>query len=133
MVIDTSALVAMLNDEPEAQRFEAAVEADPVRLMSTASYLEVAIVIETRFGEAGGRELDLWLHRAGVDLVGVDADQADVARSAYRRYGKGPRRAGLNYGDCFAYALAKVSGEPLLFKGDDLARTDIGVVGAADS
>ena len=133
MVIDTSALVAMLNDEPEAQRFEAAVEADPVRLMSTASYLEVAIVIETRFGEPGGRELDLWLHRAGVDLVGVDADQADVARSAYRRYGKGRHRAGLNYGNCFAYALAKVSGEPLLFKGDDFARTDIGVVGAADS
>jgi ribonuclease VapC len=129
MVIETSALVAMLTDEPDAQRFEAAVEADPVRLMSTASYLEAAIVIEQRFGEPGGRELDLWLHRAGVDLVSVDAEQAEVARSAYRRFGTGRNRAGLNYGDCFAYALAKVSGEPLLYKGDDFANTDIGAVG----
>jgi ribonuclease VapC len=128
MVIETSALVSMLTDEPEARLFEAAVAADPVRLMSTASYLEAAIVIEQRFGEPGGRELDLWLHRAGVDLVGVDADQAEVARSAYRRFGKGCDPAGLNYGDCFAYALAKVSGEPLLFKGGDFVHTDIGVV-----
>lgn len=128
MVIETSALVSMLTDEPEAQRFEAAVAADPVRLMSTASYLEAAIVIEQRFGEPGGRELDLWLHRASVDLVGVDADQAEVARSAYRRFGKGRDPAGLNYGDCFAYALAKVSGEPLLVKGGDFGHTDIGVV-----
>jgi len=131
MVIETSALVAMLTDEPGAQRFEAAVAADPVRLMSTASYVEAAIVIEQRFGEPGGRELDLWLHRASVDLVGVDADQADVARSAYRRFGKGRHRAGLNYGDCFAYALARVSGEPLLYKGDDFVHTDIGVVDTA--
>jgi len=128
MVIDTSALVAMLSDEPEAERFETAVESDQVRLMSTASYLETAIVIETRFGEPGGRELDLWLHRAAVDLVGVDSDQADAARIAYRRYGKGRHRAALNYGDCFSYALAKVSGQPLLFKGGDFARTDIGLV-----
>ena len=128
MVIETSALVSMLTDEPEAQRFEAAVAADPVRLMSTASYLEAAIVIEQRFGEPGGRELDLWLHRADVDLVAVDADQAEVARSAYRRFGKGRGPAGLNYGDCFAYALSKVSGEPLLFKGGDFGHTDIGVV-----
>jgi ribonuclease VapC len=133
MVIETSALVAMLTNEPEAERFEAAVEADPVRLMSAASYLEAAIVVEQRFGEPGGRELDLWLHRAGVDLVSVDAEQADVARSAYRRFGKGRNRAGLNYGDCFAYALAKVSGEPLLYKGDDFAHTDIGAVDAASS
>jgi ribonuclease VapC len=125
MVIDTSALVAMLNDEPEAERFETVVEADHVRLMSAASYLQTAIVIETRFGEPGGRELDLWLHRAAVDLVAVDADQADAARVAYRMYGKGRHRAGLTYGDCFSYALAKVSGQPLLFKGDDFARTDI--------
>jgi ribonuclease VapC len=130
MVIDTSALVAMLNGEPEAERYEEAVAADQVRLMSTASFLETAIVIETRFGEPGGRELDLWLHRAKVDLVGVDSDQADAARVAYRMYGKRRHRAGLNYGDCFAYALAKVSGQPLLFKGNDFAHTDIGVVGA---
>jgi len=94
-------VVAMLGDEPGAQQFEVAVQDDPVRLMSTASYLEAAIVIETRFGEPGGRELDLWLHRAGVDLVGVDADQAEVARAAYRRHGDGRHRAGLSDGDCF--------------------------------
>lgn len=125
MVIDTSALVAMLSDEPEAASFEALVEADPVRLMSTASFLEAAIVIESRFGEAGGRELDLWLYRAAVDLVAVHPDQAETARVAYREYGKGRHPAGLNFGDCFAYALAKVSGEPLLFKGDDFTRTDV--------
>lgn len=125
MVIDTSALVAMLCDEPEARIFEAAVEADPVRLMSVASYLEAAIVIETRFGEAGGRELDLWLHRAAVDLVSVDAGQAEIARNAYRMYGKGRHRAGLNYGDCFSYALATVGGAPLLYKGSDFVHTDV--------
>lgn len=128
MVIDTSALVAMLCDEPEARIFEAAVEADPVRLMSVASYLEAAIVIETRFGEAGGRELDLWLHRAAVDLVSVDAGQVETARNAYRTYGKGRDRAGLNYGDCFSYALAKVSGAPLLYKGAGFLHTDVSAV-----
>jgi ribonuclease VapC len=128
MVIDTSALVAMLGDEPEAERFEAAVEADHVRLMSTASYLETAIVVESRYGEPGGRELDLWIHRAAVDLVAVHPEQAEAARVAYRKYGKGRHRAGLNYGDCFSYALAKISGQPLLFKGDDFPHTDIGVV-----
>ncbi|BBZ39088.1 type II toxin-antitoxin system VapC family toxin [Mycobacterium conspicuum] len=130
MVIDTSALVAMLTDEPEAEHLELAVETDQVRLMSVASYVETAIVIETRFGDPGGRELDLWLHRAAVDLVNVDSDQADIARVAYRTYGKGRHRAGLNYGECFSYALAKISGQPLLFKGDDFAHTDIRVVSA---
>src|SRR6202042_3246343 len=92
MVIDASALVTMLTDEPEAERFEAAVGANDIRLMSTASYLETAIVIETRFGEPGGRELDLWLHRAAVALVGADVVQADAARVAYRMYGKGRHR-----------------------------------------
>lgn len=125
MVIDTSALVAMLSGEPEAESYEAAVEADPVRLMSTASLLETAIVIESRYGELGGRELDLWLHRAKVDLVPVDADQVEIARIAYRRFGEGRHPAGLNYGDCFAYALAQVSGETLLFKGDDFTQSDV--------
>ena len=102
--------------------------ADWLRLMSTASYLETAIVIEARFGESGGRELDLWPHRAGVDLVGVDANQAELARAAYRWFGKGRHPGALNYGDCFAYALAKVSGEPLLFKGNDFGHTDIDAV-----
>jgi ribonuclease VapC len=125
MVIDTSALVAMLSDEPGAEDFEAAVEGDPVRLMSTASFLETAIVIESRYGEPGGRELDLWLHRAAVDLVSLTVEHVETARLAYRQFGKGRHVAGLNFGDCFAYALAKVSGEPLLFKGNDFTRTDI--------
>lgn len=128
MVIDTSAVFAMLNDEPEADRFEAAIEADPVRLMSTATYLEISIVIEGRFGDAGGRELDLWLHRAAVDLVAVHPEHAHLARLAWREYGTGRHPAALNYGDCFSYALSKVSGEPLLFKGNDFPRTDITAV-----
>jgi ribonuclease VapC len=79
-MLDTSALVAMINDVPEAPGFEAVVAAAPVRLMSTAPYLEAAIVIEARSGEPGGRELDLWLHPAGVDLVAIDAEQAEAAR-----------------------------------------------------
>jgi ribonuclease VapC len=123
MVIDISALVAMLADESDAEHLEACVMDDPVRMMSTASYLEAAIV--SRFGESGGRESDLLLHRAAVDLVAVDTDQAEAARAAYRKYGKGRHRAGLNYGDCFSYALAKISGQPLLFKGNDFGLTDI--------
>jgi ribonuclease VapC len=83
------------------------------------------MVIETRLGEAGGSELDLWLHKAGVDIVAVDAEQADLARRAWRRFGKGRHPAGLNYGDCFSYALAATTQEPLLFKGHDFSRTDI--------
>lgn len=128
MVIDTSALIAMLTDEPEAAGFERAVDADPVRLISTVSYCEAAVVIESRYGEPGGRELDLWLHRAGADLVALDTDQAEAARLAYRTFGRGRHRANLNYGDCFAYALAKVSGHPLLFKGNDFTQTDIDAV-----
>lgn len=115
----------MLTDEPEADQFEAAIEADPVRLMSTATYLEISIVIESRYGEVGGRELDLWLHRAAIDLVAVHPEHAHRARVAYRQYGKGRHPAALNYGDCFSYALSRISGEPLLFRGDDFPRTDV--------
>lgn len=125
MVIDTSVLVAILCDEPNAPVFEAAIEGDPVRLLSTANFLEAAIVIEARYGPAGGRELDLLLHAAEVELVAVTREQAELARRAYREVGKGNHPASLNYGDCFAYALAGVSGEPLLYQGDDFARTDV--------
>jgi ribonuclease VapC len=87
--------------------------------------LEAAMVLETRFGEAGGAELDLWLHKAGIEIVDVDADHLDQARRAWRRYGKGRHPAGLNYGDCFSYALAALTGEALLFKGNDFSQTDI--------
>lgn len=125
MVIDTSALVAILFDEPEAPAIELKIEADPVRLISAGSLLEAALVVEGRYGPTGGRELDLLLHKARIEVVAFDNDQAEVARQAFRAYGKGHHPAGLNYGDCFSYALAKVSGEPLLFKGDDFDATDI--------
>ena len=125
MVLDTSAILAILLNEPEAPAFHLAIEADPVRLLSAANLLETAIVIEARVGEAGGRELDLLLHKAAVEVVAVDAAQAGLARHAYRQFGKGRHLAGLNYGDCFAYALAQSAGEPLLFKGDDFSKTDV--------
>lgn len=128
MVIDTSALLAILQDEPDAPAVEAALERDPVRLLPAPSALEAAIVIEARYGEAGGRELDLLLHRARIEIVAFDAAQMERARVAYRRFGKGYHRAGLNFGDCFAYALAQHSAEPLLFVGDDFAETDVAAV-----
>ncbi len=125
MVIDTSAIVAIALDEPEAAEFETRIAGDTVRLISAATVLEAAMVIETRLGEAAGRELDLWLLKAGVDIIPVDAEQLDAARRGWRRFGKGRHQAALNYGDCFAYALAKTRQEPLLFKGNDFGRTDI--------
>ncbi len=125
MVLDTSAILAILFDEPERRHFDELIEADGTRLISAATFLEVALVIESRRGEAAGRELDLFMHRAQISVVPVDAEQAEVARVAWRRYGKGRHAAGLNYGDCFSYALARVSGEPLLAKDDDFTQTDI--------
>ena len=125
MVLDTSALLVVLLGEAEAPTFRALFVRDPVRLLSAANLLETAIVIESRLGEAGGRELDLLVHRAGVEIVAVSSDQVEVARDAFRHYGKGRHPAGLNFGDCFAYALSKTSGEPLLFKGEDFSKTDI--------
>lgn len=128
MVIDTSAVLAILQNEPVAPALEAAIEEDPVRLMAAPSALEAAIVIEARYGESGGRELDLLLHKAGVELVSFDGDQMELARRAYRRFGKGHHEAGLNFGDCFSYALARRTGEALLYVGDDFGRTDIETV-----
>jgi ribonuclease VapC len=125
MVLDTSALVALLLDEPEAESYRSAIEQDESRLVSAATLLETAIVIEAKKGEAGGRELDLLLHRAEIAVVPVDADHVVEARRAWRRFGRGRHAAGLNFGDIFAYALARASGEPLLFKGGDFSRTDI--------
>ncbi|HLH96035.1 MAG TPA: type II toxin-antitoxin system VapC family toxin [Xanthobacteraceae bacterium] len=125
MVIDTSAIVAIALNEPDAAELESQIADDPVRLISTATVHEATIVLETRLGDAGGRELDLWLLKVGAEAVPVDAEQIDAARRAWRRYGKGRHAAGLNYGDCFSYALAVTRGEPLLFKGEDFAKTDI--------
>jgi ribonuclease VapC len=128
MVIDTSAVVAIVLNEAEAEVLERRIADDPVRLMSAATLLELAMVVESRLGQPGGAELDLWLHKAGIELVPVDAEQVDVARRAWRKFGKGRHQAGLNYGDCFSYALAATHGEPLLFKGNDFSRTDINTV-----
>ncbi len=125
MVIDTSALLAIGQNEPEAEAFERLIAEGPTRLMSAANLLEAAMVIETRLGDAGGAELDLWLHKAGVVIAPVDERQADLARRAWRRFGKGRHPAGLNLGDCFAYALSVATREPLLFKGEDFGKTDV--------
>ncbi|RST83111.1 type II toxin-antitoxin system VapC family toxin [Aquibium carbonis] len=125
MVIDSSAIVAVAFDEPEAPWIERRIADDPVRLISAATVLEAAIVIEARYGEAGGRELDLWLSRIGAEIVTVDLAQVEEARRAWRTFGKGRHPAGLNFGDCFSYALAKLRGEPLLFKGNDFSKTDV--------
>jgi len=125
MVLDTSALLAILFLEPEADRFAALIAADPRRLLSAASMLETAIVVEARKGPSAGRELDLLIHRARIDVVAFDESHLELARDAWRRFGKGNHRANLNFGDCFAYALCKSSGEPLLFKGDNFAQTDV--------
>ena len=125
MVIDTSAIVAIVINEPDAPGIEIQIADDPVRLISAATVLEATMVIETRLGDAGGREFDLWLLKIGAEIVPVDADQVDAARRAWRRFGKGRHSAALNYGDCFSYALAVTRGEPLLFKGDDFTKTDV--------
>jgi ribonuclease VapC len=125
MVIDTSALVAILLGEPEAESFAFAIAGDHKRLISAFAALETGIVIEAKKGESGGRELDLLLHQARIEIVPLTAEHFEIARAAWRRYGKGRHPAGLNIGDCCSYALAKCAGEPLLFKGDDFSRTDI--------
>ena len=125
MVLDTSAIVAIALNEPDSAELELRIADDPIRLISAATVLETAIVLETRLGDAGGREFDLWLLKVGAEVVPVDAEQIDAARRAWRRYGKGRHAAGLNYGDCFSYALAVSRGEPLVFKGEDFAKTDI--------
>jgi len=127
MVIDTSALVAIFLNEPERQTFLADIIAAETRLISAATVLEAGTVLEALRGEAAGREFDLFVVRANLQIMPVDAEQADLARSAWRRYGKGRHSAALNFGDCFSYALAKATGEPLLAKGTDFASTDIAV------
>jgi len=125
MVLDTSALVAVLQDEPERRTFNEVIEAANACYLSAATWVEVSIVVESRYGAEGLRQLDLFLERAGVEMMAVDAEQAKLARTAFSRYGKGRHAAGLNYGDCFSYALARALAEPLLYKGDDFERTDV--------
>jgi ribonuclease VapC len=128
MVIDTSAVLAILHGEPELRSFLEAIEAADSNRMSVASFVESSIVIESRYGTEGLRDLDRFISRAGIEMLPVDREQGQLARSAFSRFGKGRHRAGLNYGDCFAYAAAISSGELLLCKGDHFTYTDVPIL-----
>jgi ribonuclease VapC len=128
VVIDTSALLAILLGAPERGKFLQLLSESETRLLSAANALETAIIVESRRGEVAGRELDLFLHRTKIEIVAVDAEQFSIARFAWRKFGKGRHSAALNFGDCFAYALTKTSSEPLLAKGEDFRQTDLQVL-----
>ena len=128
MVIDTSALIALLIAEPNAERLRAALESDPVRRVSAATVVEASLVLLRRFGDAGDALLDRLLRGLNADVIAVDLEQTSVARDAALRYRRGHHPAALNFGDCFSYALASVMGESLLFVGNDFTQTDIAAV-----
>ncbi len=126
MIIDVSAIVAILLDEPDAPLYATAIESTSVRRLSAATFLEIAIVVDNRQHPSAGRRLDDAIRDAAITIEPVTEAQARIAREAYRDYGRGSGHpAGLNFGDCFAYALARDKAEPLLFKGEDFARTDV--------
>jgi ribonuclease VapC len=125
MVIDTSALLAVLFAERDAKTYADAIAGADERFISAANLLETAIVIDNQAGAAAGRQLDAFVERAELTVVPVAVEHVRIARQAYLDFGKGNHPAGLNFGDCFAYALARATGEPLLFKGDDFSKTDI--------
>jgi ribonuclease VapC len=128
MVIDTSALVAIFLGEPERKPLIGHILQAETKLISAANSLETGIVLERRRGESAGREFDLFVVRAKLEVVPVDAEQVEIARSAWRKYGKGRHAAGLNFGDCLAYALAKSSGQKLRAKGENFRFTDAELV-----
>jgi ribonuclease VapC len=125
MIIDTSAIIAILFDEDDARIYaEAIAKADSCRI-SAATFVEIAIVVEAQTKNSGSRQLDAFFRRAGIAIEPVTEEQAHIARQAFIDFGKGRHPAGLNYGDCFSYALSRVTREPLLFKGKNLAKTDL--------
>ncbi len=125
MIVDSSALVAILTTEADAQKYIDIIDVADVARISAANFVEAAIVADSRGGPAGARDLDWFVRRANIVIEPVTEEQAHIARQAYADFGKGRHKAGLNFGDCFAYALARVTGEPLLFKGADFRRTDV--------
>ena len=127
MIIDTSALVAILDQEPEADRIARAIAAVPDRMLSAANLVEAGMVMQARRGDEGARDLDLLLAKLKIEIVPFTAKQAEIARRAFRRYGRSRHGAKLNLGDCFSYALANDESAPLLFKGDDFGQTDVAV------
>jgi ribonuclease VapC len=128
VVVDASALIAILLAEDERARALDLIFDAGARIMSSFSFLEVSIVITSRKGLAGKALLDGLLQDAGIEIVGLDREQAEIARDAWHDYGRGRHPAALNIGDCCSYALARSSGLPLIFKGDDFARTDLKVI-----
>ncbi len=125
MIVDTSALLAILFGEKDAETYARAISEAEVCLISAATFVEVSIVVESETGDAGSRQWDSFLRTASMRVEPVTEEQAHTARQAWSDFGKGRHPAGLNFGDCFPYALAKISGEPLLFKGQDFRKTDI--------
>ena len=125
MILDTSALIAILADEPDSERYIDAISRASRCRISAGNFLELSIVVEGQFGGDVLRQCDALFRRAGIVIEPVTVEQAHTARQAFHDFGKGRHPAGLNFGDCFAYALAKTGGEPLLFKGDDFKKTDI--------
>jgi ribonuclease VapC len=125
MVIDTSAVVAILFQEPDQRRYDEAIAAAPVRLVSAVTRVELSFVVEGRKGDEGRARLERFFRLTGADIVSVTPHHAELTIEAFRRYGRGRHKAGLNIGDCFSYALAAATDHPLLFKGDDFVHTDI--------
>jgi len=125
MILDTSSLVAILAQEPDCDRYIDVLSRAPRCRISAGNFLELSIVIDGQFGAEVLRQCDALFRRIGIVIEPVTVDQVHVARQAFHDFGKGRHPAGLNFGDCFAYALAKVTGEPLLFKGADFKKTDI--------
>lgn len=125
MIVDASAIVAILGEEPDWERYNEKIATARRPRMSVVNALEVTMVTESRGGAPAGAEFDRYVERMGIETEPVTLEQLAAARYAWRRFGKGNHAAGLNFGDCFAYALADVTREPLLFKGDDFARTDV--------
>jgi ribonuclease VapC len=128
MVIDRSALVAIIGGEPETSAMLDAIEIDPIRWVSAATLVETSIVLQSLYGTDAVDDFDIFVIRIGAEIIHFDEDQARIARDAFNRFGKGRHAAALNFGDCFAYALAKSRDEPLLFKGHDFSKTDITAV-----
>ncbi len=125
MILDTSALLAVLFGEKDAETYARAISNAEVCRISAVTFVEVSVVVEAQTGDAGSRQWDSFFRTAGLSIEPVTEEQAYIARQAWSDFGKGRHSAGLNFGDCFSYALAKVSAEPLLFKGDDFSKTGI--------
>lgn len=127
MIVDSSAVLAILYDEADAKEYAEAIIDSPISRMSAANFLEAAINIDSNGDATASRQLDALIRRAEIKIEPVTYEQAQIARQAYQDFGKGRHPAGLNFGDCFAYALSQLTNEPLLFKGEDFSKTDVAI------